>query len=451
MFISAVGLWFKFRSEQMKITIAGTGYVGLVTGVCLSDLGNDVICVDIDEKKINNLKKSICPIYEPGLEELLSKNIKEKRLSFTVSIREGVEESDIIFIAVGTPTEKNGEADMSAVWEVAKNIGLYMNDYKIVINKSTVPVGSGDQVNQIIRKNLKKNLKYDVVSNPEFLREGSAISDFINPERIIIGSDHQAPARIIRRLYEPLSAPIIITDLKSAEIIKYASNAFLATKISFINEIANFSRLVDANINDIAYGMGLDSRIGSKFLKAGIGYGGSCFPKDTVALVSTGKKFNYDFKIIHSTVEINNKQKMIFIDMIKNYYKNDLDNKTFAVWGLAFKPNTDDMREAPSIDIINALLKYNVLIKAFDPVAREEALKVLPDINFADTPYETVENCDALIILTEWNEFRQIDISKLKSLLKHPVIFDGRNIYDPEIMKENKINYISIGRPAVIL
>ncbi|MBU1075714.1 MAG: nucleotide sugar dehydrogenase, partial [Spirochaetes bacterium] len=260
----------------MKITIIGTGYVGLVTGVCLSDLGNDVICVDIDEKKIKNLEKAISPIYEPGLEELLSKNISENRLQFTSSIKEGIQKSDIIFIAVGTPEKDNGEADMSAVWEVAKNIGLYLNDYKIIINKSTVPVGSGDQVNQIIKKNLKKNVKYDVVSNPEFLREGSAIRDFLNPDRVVIGSNNQTPAKTIKRLYEPLNAPIIITDLKSAEIIKYASNAFLATKISFINDIANFSQLVNANINDIAHGMGMDKRIGERFLNAGIGYGGSC-------------------------------------------------------------------------------------------------------------------------------------------------------------------------------
>ncbi len=340
---------------------------------------------------------------------------------------------------------------MSAVWDAAKNIGLYINNYKIIINKSTVPVGSGDKVNQIIKKNLKEDLKYDVISNPEFLREGSAISDFMNPERIVIGSDDQAPAKIIRRLYEPLNAPMIITDLKSAEIIKYASNAFLAAKISFINEIANFSQIVNANIDDIAYGMGLDSRIGNKFLNAGLGYGGSCFPKDTVALVSTGKKFDCDFKIIQAAVEINKKQKLVFFNTIKKYYKNNLRNKTFAVWGLAFKPNTDDMREAPSIDIIKALLKYDVSIKAFDPAAGEEALKIFPHINFANTPYEAVKDCDALIILTEWNAFRQIDISKLKSLLKHPVIFDGRNIYNPEIMKENKINYISVGRPAVLL
>lgn len=435
----------------MKITIIGTGYVGLVTGVCLSNLGNDVMCVDIDEKKINNLKKSLSPIYEPGLEELIKKNSKEKRLSFSTSIKEGVEKSDIIFIAVGTPEKENGEADMSSVWDVAKNIGLYLNDYKIIINKSTMPVGSGDKVNQIIKENLIKNLKYDVISNPEFLKEGSAISDFMHPDRIVIGTDKPAPAKIIKRLYEPLNAPIIITDLKSAEIIKYASNAFLATKISFINEIANFSQLVNANINDIARGMGLDSRIGTQFLNAGIGYGGSCFPKDTIALVLTGKKYNYDFNIIQATIQVNIKQKILFFNMIKEYYKNNLNNKSFAIWGLTFKPNTDDMREAPSVDIIRSLLQYNnVSIKAFDPVANTEKIKIFPNINFNNNPYETLIGCDALIILTEWNEFRQIDISKLKSLLKHPVIFDGRNIYDPQIMKENKINYISVGRKPVL-
>lgn len=434
----------------MKITIIGTGYVGLVTGVCLSDLGNDVICVDIDEKKIKKLKQGISPIYEPGLEELLLKNVNENRLSFTSSIKEGIEKSEVIYIAVGTPEQENGEADLRAVWEVAKNIGKYINSYKIIINKSTVPVGSGDTVNKIISKNLKKKIKYDVVSNPEFLREGSAISDFLNPDRIVIGSNHHAPAKIIQRLYEPLKAPIIITDLKSAEIIKYASNAFLATKISFINDIANFSQIVNANINDIALGMGMDMRIGEKFLNAGIGYGGSCFPKDTIALVKTGKQHKYDFKIIQSAIEINNHQKIKFFNLINNYYKNNLNNKSFAIWGLAFKPNTDDMREAPSIDIIKSLLKHKVSIKAFDPVAKEEAIKIFPDIIFSDTPFEAVKGCDALIILTEWNEFRQIDIAKLKSLLAHPVIFDGRNVYDPQIMKENKINYISIGRKSVL-
>ncbi len=434
----------------MKITIIGTGYVGLVTGVCLSDLGNDVICVDIDEKKIKKLKQGISPIYEPGLEELLLKNINKSRLLFTSSIKEGVEKSEVIFIAVGTPEQENGEADLRAVWEVAKNIGKYINSYKIIINKSTVPVGSGDTVNKIISKNLKKKIKYDVVSNPEFLREGSAISDFLHPDRIVIGSNHHAPAKIIQRLYEPLKAPIIITDLKSAEIIKYASNAFLATKISFINDIANFSQIVNANINDIALGMGMDMRIGEKFLNAGIGYGGSCFPKDTIALVKTGKQHKYDFKIIQSAIEINNRQKIKFFNLISNYYKNNLNNKSFAIWGLAFKPNTDDMREAPSIDIIKLLLKHKVSIKAFDPVAKEEAIKIFPDIIFSDTPFEAVKGCDALIILTEWNEFRQIDIAKLKSLLAHPVIFDGRNVYDPQIMKENKINYISIGRKSVL-
>lgn len=434
----------------MKITIVGTGYVGLVTGVCLSDLGNDVICVDINEEKVKQLKKGISPIYEPGLEELLTKNSKENRLSFTSSIKDGVESSDVIYIAVGTPEKENGEADMSAVWAVAESIGKYMNDYKIVINKSTVPVGSGDKVNQIIKENLNKDIKYDVVSNPEFLREGSAIGDFLNPDRVVIGSDNHAPAKIIKRIYEPLNAPIIITDLKSAEIIKYASNAFLATKISFINEIANFSELVNANIDDISKGMGMDVRIGERFLNAGIGYGGSCFPKDTIALVKTGKQHNYNFQIISSAIEINKEQRIRFSNVIKDYYKGDLSNKTFAVWGLAFKPNTDDMREAPSIDIIEYLQENKAKIKAFDPVAKEEAGHFLSDITFANTPHEAVEGCDALIIFTEWNEFKQIDIAKLKSLLKDPVIFDGRNVYDPQIMEEHQINYISIGRKPVL-
>lgn len=434
----------------MKITVIGTGYVGLVTGVCLSDLGNDVICVDINEEKINLLKNGKAPIYEPGLEEILLKNITEKRISFSTSLKQGIEASEIIFVAVGTPESETGEADMTAVWEVAKNIGLYLNDYKIIINKSTVPVGSGDKVTEIIKNNHKKNIKYDVVSNPEFLREGSAISDFMHPDRVIIGSDNIAPAKIIKRLYEPLNAPILLTDLKSAEIIKYASNAFLATKISFINEIANFSQLVNANIIDIVRGMGLDSRIGDRFFNAGIGYGGSCFPKDTIALVSTGMKFGYDFKIIQATIEINQKQRLLFFDRIKEYFKNDLKGKTFTLWGVAFKPNTDDIREAPAIDIINLLLENKAHINVFDPVAQKNLMSSFPQLTYFTNPFDALRDSHALIILTEWNEFKQIDVSKIKALLKKPVIFDARNIYDPQLMQEHKITYISIGRKALI-
>lgn len=435
----------------MKITVIGTGYVGLVTGVCLANLGNEVICVDIDKTKIEKLKSGVPTIYEPGLEELLVKNIKEKRLYFTDSLEYGIKNSDIIFIAVGTPQGQTGEADMKAVWNVAENIGRYINGYKIVINKSTVPVGSGDRVAEIIQKNMRNKYKFDVVSNPEFLREGSAINDFMNPDRIVIGADNHMPAKIIKRLYEPLNAPIVITDVKSAEIIKYASNAFLATKISFINEIANLCEIVGANVQDVAYGMGLDNRIGPKFLNAGIGFGGSCFPKDTVALVSIGKKFGYDFKIVKATIEVNKYQRKRFFRMIKEFYKNRLKNKRFAIWGAAFKPNTDDMRDAPSIDIINALLREDCIINLYDPVAVETAKKIFKTkINYFDNVYNTVKNCDALIIITEWNEFRQIDLERVKEILKAPVIFDARNIYDLSYMKELGFKYISIGRRPIL-
>ncbi len=434
----------------MKITIVGTGYVGLVTGVCLSDLGNDVICVDIDKEKVKKLNEGIPTIYEPGLEELLTKNIKENRIRFTDSLKEGVEKSEVIFIAVGTPQSDTGEADMSAVWSVAESIGKYINGYKIVINKSTVPVGSGDKVYEIIKKNMEGDYKFDVVSNPEFLREGSAISDFMNPDRVVIGANHPAPADKIKRIYEPLNAPILITDVRSAEIIKYASNAFLSVKISFINEIANLSQIVGANIVDIARGMGLDSRIGDKFLNAGIGFGGSCFPKDTMALYSTGKEFGYEFKIVKAAIDVNKEQRKRFVDIILKHYNNEVSGKNFAIWGLAFKPNTDDMREAPSIDIINSLLEKGARIKAYDPVATEEAKKIFSDkIEYGENCYDILQESDALIILTEWNEFKQIDLNRVKESLKEPIIFDGRNIYDIEYMKELRFIYYSIGRKKV--
>jgi UDPglucose 6-dehydrogenase len=435
----------------MKICVIGTGYVGLVTGVCLADLGNNVICVDKDISKIEKLKKGFSPIYEPGIEELISKNLKEKRLSFTDSIEYGIKKSKIIFIAVGTPPDKNGEPDMSAVWEVAKNIGKYINSYKIIINKSTVPVGSGNKVAEIIKQNMKKKINFDVISNPEFLREGSAIYDFMNPDRIVIGSNNRLPSMIIKRLYEPLKRPIIITDLKSAELIKYASNSFLATKISFINEIANLCEKVGANVEDVAKGMGLDSRIGDKFLKAGIGFGGSCFPKDTLGLFKVALKFGYKFKILKETINVNILQRKIFLEKINKFYNEKLENKQFAIWGASFKPNTDDIREAPSIDIIKYLLKKKSKIKLYDPVAIPNIQKLFDKkIKYFTDPYETIKNCDALIILTEWNEFIQIDLKKVKKLLKTPVIFDGRNIYDINYMQKLKFKYISVGRKQIL-
>lgn len=435
----------------MKITIIGTGYVGLVTGVCLADLGNNVICVDKDMEKIKKLEKGLSPIYEPGLEELIIKNLKEKRLVFTNSIEYGVKNSEIIFIAVGTPADKTGKPDLSAVFEVAAQIGNYMNSYKIVINKSTVPVGSGDMVAKIIQKNLKKRVKFDVISNPEFLREGSAINDFMYPDRIVIGADNKIPAKIIKRLYEPLNRPIIITDIKSAELIKYASNSFLATKISFVNELANLCEKTGANIEDVARGMGLDSRIGDKFLKAGIGYGGSCFPKDTIGLVKIAANFGYNFKIVKATIDVNNNQKKLFLEKIKKFYKNDLKNKKFAIWGVAFKPNTDDIREAPSIYLIKKLIKENVTLNVYDPAALNNLKKIFKTkLNYFENPYDVLNNCNALIILTEWNEFIQIDLKKVKKRLNEPVIFDARNIYETDYLKKLGFKYISIGRAPVL-
>ncbi len=436
----------------MKISVIGTGYVGLVTGTCLSNLGNDVICVDIDKEKIEKLKKGIPTIYEPGLKELLVKNINNNRLTFSDSLQYGIEKSDIIFIAVGTPESESGEADMKAVWDVAKNIGKYINGYKIIINKSTVPVGSGDEVRKIINKNMNaKKHKFDVVSNPEFLREGSAISDFLSPDRIVIGSDNHNPAKIITRLYEPLNAPIITTDIKSAELIKYASNAFLATKISFVNEIANLCEVAGANVEDVATGMGLDKRIGEKFLNAGIGYGGSCFPKDTIALVSTGKKFGYNLKIVQSAIEVNKIQRKLFFEKISKFFKSRLENKKFGIWGTSFKPNTDDMRESPSVDIIKLFLKENAQINIYDPVAIAETKKIFKNkINYFSNAYDAIVDCDALVIITEWDEFKQVNFSKVKNLLSAPIIFDGRNMYDLNYMKELGFKYISVGRNQVL-
>lgn len=428
----------------MNIAVVGTGYVGLVTGVCLSNLGNNVICADIDKKKISILKKGKSPIYEPGLSELLLKNINEKRIHFTSNLVDAISESEIIFIAVGTPPGKNGEADLSAVKSVAKTIGENLDSYKIIINKSTVPVGSGDMVKNIINKYNKSKVDFDVVSNPEFLREGSAIDDFMSPDRVVIGSDNENAGKIIKKLYKPLEAEILLTDVKSAEIIKYASNAFLATKISFINEMANFCSKVGASIDMVSKGMGLDKRIGPKFLNAGIGYGGSCFPKDTYAIFNTGLKYGYNFDIIESVIEVNKKQRKLFLNQVlKNLPEN---SKSVAVWGLSFKPDTDDMREAPSIDIINGLLKKKISVFAYDPVAINEAKTHFNNnIKYMNSEYESLKNCDALIILTEWNQFKQADLNKVMNMLKNPVIFDGRNIYDKALMNEIGFKYYCIG------
>lgn len=429
----------------MNISIIGSGYVGLVTGTCFADLGNRVICVDNDEEKIKLLKKGIMPIYEPGLEELVKRNVKEKRLSFTTSIEEGVKRAKVIFIAVGTPPKKGGEANLSYVEAVSKEIARNMKGYKVVVEKSTVPVETGEWVKHTIKINNRKKVPFDVVSNPEFLREGSAIPDFMNPDRIVLGVESKRAEKIMTELYKPLKAPIIITDIKSAEIIKHASNAFLATKISFINAVANLCEKTGADILQVAEGMGYDKRIGRAFLNAGIGFGGFCFPKDLAAFRHIAQKLGYDFNLLKEVERINEAQKRLILEKIEKALWN-LNHKTIGILGLSFKPNTDDLRYAPSLDIIKALQREGARIKAFDPAAMKKAAKILKKIEFCPDAYEVAKGSDCLVILTEWNEFKELDLKKIKRLLKTPVIIDGRNIYEPKEMKKLGFKYQGIGR-----
>ena len=439
----------------MKITIVGTGYVGLVTGTCLAEVGHHVICVDVDQKKIDNLKKGIIPIYEPGLEELVLRNSKEGRLEFTTNIKSGIEHGDVVFNAVGTPPGENHEADLKYVKQVARDFGKHWDRYKVFVIKSTVPVGTSDEVTQEILENCPDNAEFDVVSNPEFLREGTALKDFMNPDRIIAGLNYERgeaerARKVIEKVYEPLmrvGKPLIFTDIRSSEIIKYASNAFLATKISFINEIANFCDRVGGDAKQIARGMGLDDRIGPRFLHAGVGYGGSCFPKDVKALIQSGKKANYDFSILEAVEHVNQTQRGRLFDKIKKSLE-DLNGKTIAVWGLSFKPKTDDMREAPSIDVIRSMCVEGATIRAFDPVAMEHADQIfapLP-VEYFENPYETCEGADALVIMTEWDAFRAVDFEKLSSLMNGRAIIDGRNIYERADVEEAGFTYDCFGR-----
>ena len=429
----------------MKIAIAGSGYVGLVTGTCLAELGNDVVCVDIDKEKINKLNKGQVPIYEPGLDELIKRNKKEGRLSFTTDLKDAVKKSDIIFICVGTPPKDNGEADLSHVEAAARTIAEVMDKYKVIVEKSTVPVQTGEDVARTIKNYNKHNVKFDVVSNPEFLREGSAVNDFLNPDRIVIGADSEKAINMMKELYKPLKAPILVTNIKSAELIKHASNSFLATKISFINAIANICEKTGADVEKVAEGMGYDKRIGKAFLNAGLGYGGFCFPKDAEAFIRIAEKLGYDFKLLKAVQEINKEQKELFVKKIEKSLW-ILKKKRIAILGLSFKPNTDDMRFAPSIDIINALQKEGANIQAYDPEAMENAKKILKGVTYCKDAYEAAKGADALIILTEWNEFKELDLKKIKSLLNNPLIIDGRNIYGPAIVKKEGFKYISIGR-----
>jgi UDPglucose 6-dehydrogenase len=432
----------------MKISCMGCGYVGLVAGTCLADMGNEVTCFDIDKGKINKLKKSIIPIYEPGLKDMFERNIKEKRLHFSNDIKTTIKESNVIFITVGTPPGQNHEADLFAVESVAKQIGKNMNTYKVIVNKSTVPVGTAELVKNIIERNQTGKYEFDVVSNPEFLREGEAVKDFTNPDRIVIGTDNEKAKKIMVSIYRGIARtdkPVFITDIKSAEMIKYASNAMLATRISFMNEIAQLCEKVGADVKSVAKGVGLDNRIGPRFLQAGMGYGGSCFPKDVKALAELMKRNKVKGKILSAVNWVNENQRSFILSKIKKLLPH-LKGKTIAIWGLAFKPKTDDIREAPSIAIIMELQGLGAKIRAFDPEAKINAKKVLKCVTFCNDPYSTVKGCDALVIATEWNEFRVLDMDKVKRLLKQPNIIDGRNIYEPEEMRSAGFNYIGIGR-----
>jgi UDPglucose 6-dehydrogenase len=433
----------------MHIGVIGTGYVGLVTGTCFAEFGVDVTCVDKDEKKIKALKKGEIPFYEPGLEGLVKKNLKNGRLRFSTKVQDAVDTSLVIFIAVGTPPRGDGSADMRYVEAVAEEIAENIEGYKVIVTKSTVPVGTGAKLTKIISKKLKEQVDFDVVSNPEFLREGSAIEDFMRPNRVVVGAKSQQAVAIMKDLYRPLyliETPFVVTNVETAELIKYASNSFLAVKISFINEISNLCDKVGADVHMVAKGMGLDQRIGSKFLHPGPGYGGSCFPKDTRALITIAANHGMELDIVKSAVEANERQKNIMIEKIRAGL-GDLKGKTIAVLGLSFKPNTNDMREAPAIPIIENLLKAKATVKAFDPVAMDDAKMIFQNkIRYAKGPYDCVKGADAVVLLTEWNEFRNLELVKMKGLMKAPNFFDLRNVYEPEKMKNLGFKYYCVGR-----
>ena len=434
----------------MNICVVGTGYVGLVTGAVFADLGNDVICVDNVREKIEGLKQGRMPIYEPGLEEMVARNVADGRLTFTTSLADGVKRSELVFIAVGTPAKTNGETDLSAVEDVARAIARAMDSYKVIVNKSTVPVGTGDLVREIIAKNQPRPVAFDVVSNPEFLREGSAIEDTLRPDRIVIGAPTQQVAMTLLELYAQLGRPMIITDVPSAEMIKYASNAFLAAKISFVNAIANVCELAGADVTQVIKGLGLDPRIGPAFLQAGLGFGGACLPKDVESLIQTAATLGYDFKLLKSVTEINRERAQHFVETMRKAL-GPLDDMVVAVLGLAFKPNTDDMREAKSVEVVALLHEAGATIKAYDPVATENARRLLPrGVTYCASPYEAAEKADALALVTEWNEFKFLNLERLRSLMRRPVIFDGRNLYEPDRMRRLGFEYYSVGRRPIL-
>jgi UDPglucose 6-dehydrogenase len=432
----------------MNICVIGTGYVGLVTGACFAEFGVTVTCVDQDASKVERLRNGDVPIYEPGLTELVRKGMREGRLSFTTDIARGIEEALVLFIAVGTPPRGDGAADLSAVEAVAETIARHMNGYKVVVTKSTVPVGTGERLRAIIGRSQTERRNFDMASNPEFLREGAAIEDFMRPNRVVIGAESDHAIAILRDLYRPLyliETPIVITDIATAEMIKYASNAFLATKVSFINEVANLCEKVGADVHQVARAMGLDGRIGSKFLHPGPGYGGSCFPKDVLALMSIAKRNGYDFRILDAVDDVNRRQRELMVTKIQHAV-GDLAGTALACLGLSFKPNTDDVREAPALAILPALQKLGASIRAYDPAAMDEARKVLDGVALCADPYEAVTGCDGVILMTEWNQFRNLDLDRIKSLLRRPIFIDLRNVYEPKRMREAGFTYVGVGR-----
>lgn len=433
----------------MNISVIGTGYVGLVSGTCFSEIGHNVTCVDIDEAKIERLKKGDIPIYEPGLSELVLKNLEVGRLSFSTNLESAVHSAEIIIIAVGTPPKSNGEADLTYIFNAAETIGKSLNSYKVVVTKSTVPLGTNIKIKEIIKEASQNQYEFDIASNPEFLREGSALYDTMNMERAVIGTETEKAAKMLEELHRGFNTKVIHTDVATAELIKYASNSFLATKISFINEIANIAEHFGADISKIAEGMGTDQRIGPHFLNAGLGYGGSCFPKDISALISTAKNINKDISILEAVDEVNKKQRLRLVEKLLKVFNGDLKDKKIAVLGLSFKPNTDDMRDAPSITIIAELVKQGAIVRAYDPIAVNNAKKVIPNLDASDDLYHTIDGSDAAIIVTEWKEVKEIDLEKLKEQLRQPIIIDGRNIFSPKKLKALGFYYDSIGRQRV--
>ena len=439
----------------MKLTVIGTGYVGLVSGTCFAEMGNDVICVDNDKNKIDKLNNGKIPIWEPGLEDMVHRNVEGGRLTFTTNIKDAVENSDICFIAVGTPPDEDGSADLQYVLAVAGDIAKYMNGYKVIIDKSTVPVGTADKVKKTVQEILDErgvDHKFDVVSNPEFLKEGDAINDSMKPDRVVVGTDSEECVELMRELYTPFARShekLIIMSVRSAEMTKYTANAMLATKISFMNDIANLCELTGADISEVRHGIGSDSRIGYKFIYPGVGYGGSCFPKDVKALIKMAEGIGTETRVLQAVEDVNDDQKSVLVHKVKKHFGEDLSGLTFAVWGLAFKPKTDDMREAPAITIINGLIEAGAVVQAYDPVAMDEANRVFGDnskIKYTHGNYDALKGADALLLITEWNQFRYPDFDKMKNLLKTPVIFDGRNQYNPKELKEKGFAYYGIGR-----